>query len=156
MKGAIQIHCLIYTQCLYNSAVSDKYELCFLTSVHMNPPSSPWPWDGPGHWQSTHWALPGWGAVLWKIIWGLGQQAGQEATACPHGRGYLEQAIPRCMSGGRVRAKNSSFSLGVRKNLFSTRTAGHWSRLPRESVQSPCLGVFKTQLEQPASELTLL
>ncbi|KFV78548.1 hypothetical protein N308_02051, partial [Struthio camelus australis] len=42
--------------------------------------------------------------------------------------------------------KHRKFHLNLRKNFFTVRVTGHWNRLPREVVESPLLGIFKTCL----------
>jgi len=42
--------------------------------------------------------------------------------------------------------KHRKFHTKTRKNFFTVRVAEHWIRLPREAVESPSLGIFKTHL----------
>ncbi|KFV83762.1 hypothetical protein N308_01700, partial [Struthio camelus australis] len=39
------------------------------------------------------------------------------------------------------------FRLNMRKNFFTVRVTEHWTRLPREAVESPSLEIFKTRLD---------
>ena len=55
-------------------------------------------------------------------------------------------------SGSRTRGnghqlKHRKFCTNVRKNFFTVRVMKHWSRLPREVVESPSLEMFKTHLD---------
>lgn len=45
------------------------------------------------------------------------------------------------------------FLTGHKKNFFTMRTAKHYSRLPRDVVQSPSFQIFKTQLNKTISKL---
>ncbi|KFV84219.1 hypothetical protein N308_04708, partial [Struthio camelus australis] len=43
--------------------------------------------------------------------------------------------------------EHRQFHLKMRKNFFAVRVTEHWSRLPREVVESPLLEIFQTRLD---------
>lgn len=44
----------------------------------------------------------------------------------------------------------------IRKHFFTLKMVRHWSRLPREAVESPSLETFKTQLDVTMGSLLQL
>ncbi|GAB0208737.1 hypothetical protein GRJ2_003339400 [Grus japonensis] len=49
--------------------------------------------------------------------------------------------------GKRHKLEHRKFHLNMRKNFFTLRVTEHWTRLPRELVESPSLEIFKTHLD---------
>ena len=50
--------------------------------------------------------------------------------------------------GNGHKLKHRKFQLNKRKNFFTLRVTEHWTRLPREAVESPSLEIFKTCLDE--------
>ena len=48
--------------------------------------------------------------------------------------------------GNGHKMDHRKFRTNMRKN-FTVRVTEHWDRLPREVVESPSLGIFKTRLD---------
>ena len=47
--------------------------------------------------------------------------------------------------GNRHKLEHGKFHMNIRKKFFTLRMTEHWSKLPREVVESPSLEIFKTQ-----------
>ncbi|NXE57083.1 HOOK3 protein, partial [Casuarius casuarius] len=50
--------------------------------------------------------------------------------------------------GSGHKLKHRQFHLNLRKNSFTVRVTEHWTRLPREVVESPSLQMFKSHLDR--------
>ena len=55
--------------------------------------------------------------------------------------------------GNGFKLKEGRFRLEVSRKFFTHRALRHWNRLPREAVDAPSLGVFKTRLNEALGNL---
>lgn len=59
--------------------------------------------------------------------------------------GYSEEAVDLFSWGtiDRTRGDGPKLLLDIKKNLFTERLARNWAKLPKDTMKSPSLGVFK-------------
>jgi len=62
-------------------------------------------------------------------------------------------AGPDATGQGVMIFKEGKFRLDIRKKFFTMRVVKHWSRLPGQVVDSPCLETFKARLDGVLSNL---
>ena len=69
----------------------------------------------------------------------------------------MERVLSRACSdrtrGNIYKLKEGRFKLDIRKKLFTMRVIRHWSRLPKEAMDTPSLKVFKVRLNGALNNL---
>jgi len=60
---------------------------------------------------------------------------------------FFERVDNSRIRGNGFKSKEGRFRLDVRGKFFTVRVVRCWNRLPREAVDAPSLGLFKSSLD---------
>jgi len=90
-----------------------------------------------------------------RRLWGDLIAAFQYSTGAykKDGDKHFSRACCNRARGNVFRLKEGRFRLDIRKRFFTMRIVKHWTRLPREVVNAPCLETFKPRLDRALSNL---